>query len=46
VTAYVLVDAMPTIMGVFPMSMTLMLAGVGLVEIVVATLAGAYLYKE
>lgn len=46
VTAYVLVDAMPTIMGVFPMSMTLVLAGVGLVEIVVATLAGAYLYKE
>ncbi|HWA91196.1 MAG TPA: hypothetical protein VG889_14255 [Rhizomicrobium sp.] len=46
VTAYILVDAMPTIMGVFPLSMTLILVGVGLVEIVVATLAGAYLYKE
>jgi len=46
VTSYVLVDAMPTIMGIFPMPMTLMLAGVGLIEIVAATLAGAYLYKE
>ena len=46
VTAYVFVDAMPTIMGIFELPMTLMLAGVGLVEIVVATLAGAYLYKE
>jgi len=31
---------------VFPMSMTWMLIGVGLVEIVVATLVGAWLYKE
>ena len=46
VTGYVLADGMPTIMGVFPMSMTLMLIGVGLIEIVIATLAGAYLYKE
>jgi hypothetical protein len=46
VTGYVLADLMPTIMGVFPMSMTLMLIGVGLVEIIVATLAGAWLYKE
>jgi hypothetical protein len=46
VTAYVLVDGMPTIMGVFPLSMTLTLLGVGLIEIVVATLAGAWLYKE
>ena len=46
VTSYVLVDAMPTIMGVFPLSMTLMLAGVGLIEIVVATVAGAFFYKE
>lgn len=46
VTSYVLVDAMPTIMGVFPLSMSLMLAGVGLIEIVVATVAGAYFYKE
>ena len=46
ITSYVLVDGMPTIMGIFPMSMTLMLVGVGLIEILVATLAGAYLYKE
>jgi hypothetical protein len=46
VTGYVLVDMTPTIMGVFPMSMTWMLIGVGLVEIVLATLAGAWLYKE
>jgi hypothetical protein len=46
VTGYVLVDMMPTIMGIVPMSMTWMLIGVGLVEIVVATLAGAWLYRE
>ena len=46
VTAYVLVDISPTIAGIYPMSMACMLIGVGLVEIVVATLAGAYFYKE
>jgi hypothetical protein len=46
VTAYVLVDISPTIAGIFPMSMTWMMIGVGLVEIVVATLAGAFFYKE
>ena len=46
ITVYVLADSMPTIMGIFPMSMTLMLVGVGLIEIVVATLVGAFLYKE
>jgi hypothetical protein len=46
VTAYVLVDISPTIAGIYPMSMACMLIGVGLVEIVVATLAGAFFYKE
>ncbi len=46
VTGYIFVDVTPTIMGVFPMSMTWMLIGVGLVEIAVATLVGAWLYKE
>ncbi len=46
VTAYVFADAMPAISGIFPMSMTLTLIGVGLVEIIVATVAGAWLYKE
>jgi hypothetical protein len=45
-TSYILVDATPTIMGIFPMSMTLMLVGVGLIEILAATLAGAWLYGE
>ncbi|MBV8977872.1 MAG: hypothetical protein JO261_15200 [Alphaproteobacteria bacterium] len=46
VTLYLLADGMPTIMGIFPVSMFLILIGVGLVEIVAATLAGAWLYKE
>jgi hypothetical protein len=46
VTAYVLVDTSPTIAGIYPLSMACMLIGVGLVEIVLATLAGAYFYKE
>ena len=46
VTGYVFVDITPTIMGVFPMSMTWMLIGVGLAEIIVATQVGAWLYKE
>jgi hypothetical protein len=46
VTSYVLADAMPTVMGVFPLGVTMMLVGVGLAEIVAATLAGAYFYKE
>jgi hypothetical protein len=46
VTTYALTDAVPTIMGVFELPMALMMIGVGLVEIVAATLVGAYLYKE
>jgi len=46
VTAYVLADSMPMIMGVFPVPLTLTLIGVGLVEIIVASIAGAYFYKE
>jgi hypothetical protein len=46
VTGYVFVDLTPTIIGVYPMSVTAMLIGVGLAEIVVATLVGAWLYKE
>ena len=45
-TTVVLADMMLTIMGVFEMPMVLMMIGVGLIEIVIATLAGAYLYKE
>lgn len=46
VTAYVFCDAMPTIVGLFPMQLMLTMVGVGLVEIIVATIAGAWLYKE
>lgn len=43
---YVAADATPAIMGVFPMDLYYKLVGVGLVEIIVATIAGAFLYKE
>jgi len=46
VTVYVLCDAMPAIMDLYPVSLTLILIGVGLIEIVAATLAGAWFYKE
>ena len=46
VVAYLLSDASNAVIGLYPVSMTVTLACVGLVEIVVATLAGAYLYKE
>ena len=46
ITAYVLSDAYPAIMGLFPLSMVGWMIGVGLVEIVVATMVGAYLYRE
>ena len=43
---YVINDTYNAVVGLFPLSLTLILIGVGLVEIVVATLAGAYVYKE
>jgi len=46
VTAYVFCDAMPTIVGLFPLQLMLTMVGVGLIEIIVATIAGAWLYKE
>ena len=46
ITAYVLATATPVIMGVFPHGMAFVLVAVGLVEIVAATIAGAWLYKE
>lgn len=46
VVGYALATAIPLIMGIYPLPMALTMIAVGLVEIVVATLAGAYLYKE
>ena len=46
VTAYFLATTTPVIMGVIPLRMACVLVAVGLVEIVVATIVGAWLYKE
>lgn len=46
IVGYVLADATPAVSGVFPVSIVLPMIVVGLVEIVVATMAGAFLYKE
>ena len=46
VPAYLLVDWSPVIMHVVPASMLLVQLPAGLVVIVIATIAGAYVYKE
>lgn len=46
IVGYVLADAAPFVSGIFPVSLVLPMIVVGLVEIIVATIAGAYLYKE
>jgi hypothetical protein len=46
VVGYLLPDAGNAVIGLFPMSLAVILVGVGLVEIVIATLAGAFIYKE
>lgn len=46
VVGYLLPDIFNEVIGLVPMSMTVTMIVVGLVEIIVATVAGAYLYKE
>ena len=46
VTAYLLATGTPGVMGVFTHSLAAVLLAGGLVEIVVATIVGAWLYKE
>ena len=46
VTAYVLATVTPVVMGVFPAHLAFVMVAVGLVEIIVATIAGAWLYQE
>ena len=46
VVGYLLPDTGNAILGLYTKSITLILVSVGLVEIVVATLAGAFIYKE
>jgi hypothetical protein len=43
---YLYADVDHMIIGVYPANLTLILIGVGLIEIIVATIAGAWLYKE
>jgi hypothetical protein len=46
VTAYLLATVTPVVMGVFSLHMASVMVIAGLVEIVVATVVGAWLYKE
>jgi len=46
VVGYALADAQSFVSGIFTSSILVALVGVGLVEIVVATVAGAFFYKE
>lgn len=45
-TGYVYADVDHMVMGVYPADVSLTLISVGLIEIIVATVAGAWLYKE
>ena len=46
VVGYLIPDIFQTVSGLVPLNMMLTMAVVGLAEIIVATIAGAYLYKE
>lgn len=46
VVGYLIPDVFQTVAGLVPLTMTVTTLVVNLVEIIVATLAGAYLYKE
>jgi NhaP-type Na+/H+ or K+/H+ antiporter len=46
VVGYLIPDVFQTVSGLVPLNMTVTMVVVGLVEIIVATVAGAYLYKE
>ncbi len=46
VVGYLIPDVFNEVIGLVPMSMTVTMIVVGAIEIVIATVAGAYLYKE
>src|ERR1044071_4031857 len=46
VVGYVIPHVFQTVSGIVPMNMMLTMTAVGLIEIIVATVAGAYIYKE
>lgn len=46
VVGYLLSDVELALVGIYPLSLTAAVVGVGLIEIVIATEAGAWLYRE
>jgi hypothetical protein len=46
VTCYFLMNAFPVVLGIFPASMFAIMLAEGIVEIVVATVVGAWFYRE
>lgn len=46
IVGYVIPNVFQTVSGLVPLNMMLTITVVGLVEIIVATVAGAYIYKE
>ena len=46
VVGYVIPNVFQTVSGIVPLNMMLTITVVGLIEIIVATVAGAYIYKE
>jgi hypothetical protein len=46
IVGYVIPNVFQTVSGLVPLNMMLTITVVGLVEIIVATIAGAYIYKE
>ena len=46
VGAFFMVYAFPVVMGIFPISLSVICLAVGFVEMIVATIVGAWLYKE
>ena len=45
-TCYFLMNVFPVVLGIFPASMLAILLAEGIVEIIVATVAGAWFYRE
>ena len=45
-TCYFVVNTYPTVLGIFPVSMLVILLAEGVVEITVATVVGAWFYRE
>jgi hypothetical protein len=46
VLAYAMANAMMAFLHIYPLGLLLIVTGVGLVETLIAAVAGAYFYKE